>query len=376
MSFDPSFSRPRRSATALVLAAALFAPLLAACGKKGDPLPPLRIVPQTTQNLKIQQQGGLLLLEMAYPSTTTSGMLLGGIDSVELLQLVKPAPEIEPEEEAEEGEAEETGPAPLPPVDRNEFTSVAQPLLELRGSELGAATVGDRIQIRIPLPDPLPEERQLYAFGVRTVKGEEVSALSNLALVIPTAPPSPPSGLELGPGAQGIELSWVYEGEAAAFDIYRREAQERGYAAPLRRVTGDYEKYLDRTAEFGKRYIYTVRTLSQAQPPITSADAKEVEVDYEDRYAPPLPRNFVALGERGRVRLRWDPVDVPDLAGYVIYRREPGRDFQRLNQEPMAVEEFISDGLASGLTFDFRIQSVDELGNASELSPPISATVR
>ncbi|MEO1083357.1 MAG: hypothetical protein AAFY88_03875, partial [Acidobacteriota bacterium] len=58
--------------------------LAAACGKQGDPLPPLRTIPIVTKDLEVRQQGSSVLFELTYPATTSAGMVLGGIDSLEL----------------------------------------------------------------------------------------------------------------------------------------------------------------------------------------------------------------------------------------------------------------------------------------------------
>jgi len=349
---------PARRAALLiaVLAASLLA---AACGKKGDPLPPLRIVPQPTNDLRIRQQGTVILLEMSYPATSTSGLALGGIDAVELLEYVKPAAEGEP-----------------PPVDPREFEASAQTLLMLRGADLGATVTGDRIQIQLPLELPLPSPPKALYYAVRTVKGRETSSTSNRVALVPLPPPEPPSDLEVSASAEGVVLSWRFDGEAEGFDVFRREARDRGYGDPIGRAGGDERRFVDRSARYGRRYIYTVRTAKKRRPPVLSAEAGEREIDYQDRFPPPLPERFVALGERNAVRLRWDPSPADDLAGYVLYRREPGRDFHRLREELITGTEYLDRGLASGLSYDYRIQAVDRLGNASELSPPASATVR
>jgi len=333
---------------------------LAGCGKKGDPLPPLRTIPQRTDDLKIRQQGGLILLDMGYPATTVSGMALGGVDAVELYELVRPAVE-----------------GAAPPVEERQFETEAEVLLTLRGSELGTAVTGDRIQIRVPLAEELPAEAAAHYFAVRTLKGDERSALSNGVMLVPIAAPPPPHGLRVVPRAEGVELAWESEAQSAAgFDVFRRQAEEYGYAEAIRRVPGDARQYLDTTARYGKRYIYTVRTIASLEPLIHSAAAGETELDYEDRFPPPLPENFVALGERSRVRLRWDPSAAGDVAGYILYRREPRRDFHRLTEAPIAEVEYIDRGLVSGYSYDYRIQAVDRAGNESELSAPVSTTVR
>ncbi|MEE8523571.1 MAG: fibronectin type III domain-containing protein [Thermoanaerobaculia bacterium] len=348
---------PSGIALLAVLAAAFG---LAGCGLKGDPQPPLSTVPIRTQDFGLRQQGTWILFEMGYPQTTAGGMVLGGIDAVELLQQVKPAPGGQP-----------------PTLDVREFEVTAEELLTLSGAELAAAVTGDRIQFRLPLSEDLPQETTANIFGVRTVKGDEASAISNLVPISPVEPPPPPADLEITALAQGVELRWsAAEEDTEGFDVYRREARVRGYGDAVGRAAGDARRFVDRGARYGNRYIYTVRTVAGTAPLIQSADAGEREIEYVDRFAPPLPRNFVALAERASVRLRWDPSTAEDVAGYVLYRREPGRDFHRLQQDTIIGVEHLDGGLTSGFSYSYRIQVVDREGNESELSDPVTTTAR
>ena len=178
---DVTCRRPIAPLSRVVAVALLLAALvLSACGKKGDPLPPLRNVPLTISDLTVSQQGHQILLDMGYPSTTVSGMVLGGIDAAELVVLTKPAPP--PPAEGED-------PRPLPSADAREMEAAGQSLVSLRGAELSSAVVGDRLQIRLPLADPLPAEPVVNIFAVRTVKGDETSAVSNRVSLVPITPP-------------------------------------------------------------------------------------------------------------------------------------------------------------------------------------------
>ncbi len=353
----PKASRHRTRALGLLATLLLGA----ACGKMGDPLPPLRTVPIRTSDLQVTQQGRQLLFDMAYPTTTAGGMALGGIQSLELMELVRPA--------LEEGE--------LPAVDPADFSRSAQKRMTLSGTELGASVSGSRIQIRLPLADALPEVPEAHFYAVRTARGIEVSDLSNRVGLVLREPPAAPSELAAMATARGIELSWASgEDPEIGFDIYRRPATSRSYDGVLRRVKGEQRKFLDTSASYGQRYIYTVRSVATAKPPVRSAEAGEREVRYEDTFAPPLPESFVALGERESVRLRWDASDADDVRGYILYRREPGREFHRLNEEPIAALEYLDRGKVTGLSYAYRIQVIDEAGNESPLSNPVSTSVR
>lgn len=344
----------------LVVLAALFLSFVG-CGKKGDPLPPHRDIPLTTKDLSVFQQGRLLVFELTYPSATNSGLTLGGIDALELLQMVKPAPDKK-----------------VADVQAPEFESAATPLLTLRGTELEAALIGNRIQMRVPLALDLPEEPIASYFGIRTLKGEESSEISNLVGILTIEPPNAPQDLRASAGPKAIELTWTAEGEVESFDVFRRGASERGYGKALRRVPADARSFKDTAVRYGERYIYTVRAIASLDPLIWSDEAGEREIDYEDRFAPPLPQGLVALGERGRVRLRWEAADADDVAGYIVYRRDPRREeFTRVNKDDLITRvEFINRGLVSGFTYGFRVQVVDHSGNASEMTDPVTAKVR
>ena len=160
------------------------------------------------------------------------------------------------------------------------------------------------------------------------------------------------------------------------FQIYRRDARQRGYVEALDRVDGDQRSYKDAKAQYGNRYIYTVRSIAGSEPLVLSAESGEREIEYEDVFPPPLPKNFVALAERGSVRLRWDPSDADDVAGYILYRREPGRDFHPITDQPVPGTEYISRGLTAGFSYGFQIQVVDRQGNESRISDPVTTTVR
>jgi hypothetical protein len=410
-----------------LLAAAV---LVLACGKKGDPEPPIRLIPSPTTQLTVVQRGGELLLDFPYPQTTAAGTPLPGLSEVAVWQLVWRAPE-----------PVAGAPEPTLEVDERVFLAGARPVRVVTGDELPEVVRGDRIVVSLPVPGPPAEGagRAVTTVAVKTQgpTGEE-STLSNRVSFPSIEPPAPPTGLEVRDLATGVRVRWDYpraEGEEAepeaeveaeeeteageeleteaaeeleteaaeeqeteaaeeepgaeaagapgepglaGFNVYRRKATERTYGAPLRTVGARSRVFLDESALFGERYIYAVSAVASRRPVVVESRlAEEVEVDYRDRFAPPVPQGLVALSEEGRVRLVWQESAAPDLAGYRIYRRGPdGEDFQPLPGGLVTATEHAVRDLAPGATYRYRVTAVDRLGNESRPSETVTAVIR
>ncbi len=349
-----------RSRLALLLLPLLLG-TLAACGKRGDPTPAPRRIPQTVSDLIVRQRGFEVALEFGYPKATVAGLPYAGLDEVVLLVLERPAPA--------------TG-APVA-VDPREFALAARPLIRLVGGELASAISGDRVTVRYRLPDPLPTPVPVSTYAVQTHAAEgESSALSNLVALVPKAAPPPPEGFSATARKTGIELGWRSDAlPATAFQVYRRDAEKTSYGAPLATLEAGASSHLDTTAIYGRRYIYTLCAVANREPLIESAPAAEREVDFQDRFAPETPRGVRALASVGEVRLIWEPSPDSDTAGYLVERADPGADFHRVTADPVAGRELVDRGLASGFTFRYRVAAVDAKGNLGNFSLPIDTTV-
>jgi hypothetical protein len=344
------------------LALAAVALLAAGCGKKGDPEPPFRNIPQATSDLSALQRGEEVVLRFGYPKTTAAGRPLAGLDRVEVWEVVRPAPPAPP--------PAEPPPAP-PPLDSRELAGAAVRRLEVTGEGIAAATQGDRIVLHLPLAAPLPAEPQVRYLAVRTGAGRELSAYSNQAVLLTFPPPAGPNAIEARAQADGVEVGWsggAAEGEVEGHHVYRRDAEVRELGEPLGFVPRGERSYFDPTARYGRRYIYAVTAVARRAPRVESAVAAAREVDYRDRFPPPAPADLVALADPGRVRLVWSASDAVDLAGYRVSRRRGEGDWEALTAEPVRATELIDAGLAdlaAGETVAYRVTAVDELGNES-----------
>jgi hypothetical protein len=384
-------SDPRRLAQGLLLLALLAAAL--GCGKQGPPLPPLRSVPAAAKDLHLRQQGTRALFELTYPKTTAGGMALDGITAVEVWEVVQPAPR--------EGKPQ--------PVDPRVFTSSAKLAFTVKDADLTAAVFGDRLIFSWPLPEgaivaapaaaptptptvtptttesavttpapsaPAGPRSPARFYAVRTLgKSGERSDFSNQVSLIPKTPPSAPDQVTTTARPDGVMVEWAPVQDALGYAIYRRGAQEKGHGQPIHAAGPTERSWLDNTARFGQSYIYAVTSFNDRDPFIESAITSEREVRYQDRFAPPSPEDLVALAETGRIRLVWKGNTVEDLAGYIVYRRGPDGDFQRITPQPLPAAEYNDSDVKPGTSYSYRVTAVDQTGNESAPGGEVRATL-
>ena len=201
---------------------------------------------------------------------------------------------------------------------------------------------------------------EAHYFAVRTFgKDGDRSDLSNVASVVPKAPPAAPERVTVTARADGV-LGRVDRRAAAAggYNVYRRDAQERfhGAADPHRRRPRR-RSWLDNTARFGQSYIYTVTALAQREPAVESADRQRA------RGALPGPLRAAVPGRAGGPG-RDRPgaaglaarVDAEDLAGYIVYRRAGnGATSSASSPQPLAAPEYNDTAVAAGQTYSYRV---------------------
>ncbi len=369
----------RRSLLALL---ALPLPLLLfACGKKGDPRPPIRLIPRAATDLSIAQRGDSLVLSCAYPNVATNGMALPNLQAVEIWRLTLPAAAIA------EG---------APPLRPAELAVRGEQRHDLRGAELSSAISGDRLVISLPLPElsssssssgtitatepdadgdsdasTAEETATAYGYGLRFVSAQqEESDFSNLATIVPQPPPVAPFDLQLEAQTDGVAVSWQGAGSAGS-RVYRRTAQQPLYGDAIATREAGEQSYLDRGARYGQRYVYSITALAATQPLIESKIGEEREIDYQDRFAPPTPGGLLALAESDRIRLSWQGSPAADLAGYYLYRRMGGGSFERLNAEATTNAAYV-DTAPGGGERTYKVTAVDQRGNESTASQPIT----
>ena len=374
----------RRTAAILLLA------VLPACGKRGDPLPPLGRTPQPVRELSVAQRGGELEIRYVTPRTTTGGVRLD-LHEVEVLTA------------------------------RGD-TEFAKALVESR-----KVAPGETVLVTQPLPPPGTKLR----FAARAVAGGDRSALTPLVTVLVQPPPEPPSDLLARLTPEAVVLTWsgvvpsppplpspspapspspgaaiaaspapvVSPTPAAAgspapspapatptavppgtkpaapalpppkpatpgFRIFRRDPVA-SYDAPMNPVPITTNAFEDRTAGAGPRYCYVVRAAASVEPVIESTPSNEVCVEITDVAPPAAPAGVTTVVAVDAVDVSWSPSAEPDLAGYRVYRAPEGGSPARLAEVLPGQTTWRDPKPGRGGLFLYTVTAFDRAGNES-----------
>jgi len=364
----------------------------ASCGKKGDPQPPLPRGPKAVSDLAVEQEGEEAVLTFTFPDRLLTGAPLTDLASIELYRVVKPSETLTaPRSAPQPGAAASAPRAPgevnvMGAAARRAATNVrlaeeafyreARSLTPLPVAAMAEHTRGASIVYRDPLSRLWSEGRVVepLAYAVVSVRRNgERSPLSNIVLLTPAVPPEAPVLTAALPEEGRICLEWLPPEkdllgrpvELGGYNVYRRILPQEEYEAPLNAKPVNGTAYVDSTALYGASLVYTLRAVLANNAKVEGLPADEIGVVYRDVFPPPPPARLEALSEGKLVRLFWDPVDAPDLAGYRVERAEGEGPFVALTKE-IATDPFFSDeSVTQGVRYRYRVRSVDRAGNAS-----------
>jgi hypothetical protein len=375
----------------LVLSFSLLGSLiwLVSCAAPGEPIERKPQVPTAITDLAAQQQGNDVILTFTLPKDTVDHRPLKKTPAIEFYRGFDPPA------------ATKTG--------------TQEPLfLILTIPPAMVANYSEKNRIRVinslNSSDLSPHVGWTASYAVRTrasVKKE--SADSNHAGVRVYPAPDPIADLHVEVAHSGIILKWTppqitIAGSApsvAAYHIYRAEAAPElqpstpptasaavggvpKLKVPLARIGESTEPtFQDRQIEFGKTYVYSVRSLVQySEIELESADSNLVIATPRAIFPPEAPQNLTvvlvpAQGENSAyLDLSWAISAETDVAGYNVYRSEqdgvPGR---RLNSELLLTPAFRDMNAVPGRQYVYTATAVDRAGNESPVSASASGGI-
>jgi hypothetical protein len=367
---------------------------LVSCAAPGEPIERKPQVPTAISDLAAQQQGNDVILTFTLPKDTVDHRPLRKTPAIEIYRGFDPPA------------ATKTG--------------TQEPLfLILTIPPAMVANYSEKNRIRVinslDSNDLSPHVGWTASYTVRTrasVKKE--SADSNHAGVRVYPAPDPIPDLHAEVAHSGIILKWtpprrtivgptpsVDIPSIAAYHIYRAETAPElqpstppaasgavsgvpKLKVPLARIGESTEPtFQDKQIEFGKTYVYSVRSLVQySDVAIESADSNLVLATPRAIFPPEAPQNLTvvlvpAQGENSAyLDLSWAISAETDIAGYNVYRSEqdgvPGR---RLNSELLLTPAFRDMNAVPGHQYVYTATAVDRAGNESPASASASGSI-
>ena len=219
--------------------------------------------------------------------------------------------------------------------------------------------------------DPDAQEGMFYRYSIR-VKAEAKGVPVDLPVTVGPFPP-PPLQVKAESFQSKVVVVWSNEGEGP-FYLYRRFQGGRYRLKPLAVVMGN--RYEDFMVENGTTYYYVVRRArTKGKLIVESKASDEVGATPKDTYPPPTPVGFTVHYRGEAVYLAWDPVVVPDLAGYYVYRKELGGEWTLLMREALSNCIYVDHDLRKGLSYFYKVSAVDKSGNISMPSEVVKISI-
>lgn len=342
--------------------------LLTGCASPGPPLPPSLKLPQPPNDVTATRVGNQVVLRWTTPARTTDRQLVTGEVTAEICRESMNA----------------SAPAAVP---------------ARRSKRATPCNVVARVQVS-PGPgeasDTLPPElvagapRTGLAYRVQLVNASGKTAGPSAVVYAPTgAPPEPVTGLRATSTKPGVVLEWTHAtqpGDSVELDrMLQSPAPKAGEQTESRFSARDTGGAIDRTAEPGKTYRYTVQRVRQVPfqgktLELRSEPSAPVELAVLTVFPPDTPAGLIAAPaytELGKpaVDLSWEPNVEVRIAGYKVYRRSADEPWQLLTQSLVAVAAYRDSAVTAGGKYIYRVTAINDAGLESPPSTEATQTV-
>ncbi|ODS55728.1 MAG: hypothetical protein ABS36_09010 [Acidobacteria bacterium SCN 69-37] len=357
---------------AALLVCAALAVMAAGCGKKGNPLPPLRPVPARIADMTATRTAGKVELRFTVPNMNLDGTTPVAIDHVDIFALRSMTPGATPPP---------AGQVSGNPRNLIDSLAVRRPLAADAGPS------GTPVSEFVPLPG------DVATYVADTAAAEQAGASAIFYVVVPVAgsgrgrpgPPTPVANVPLGPlpgaatqlvlehDATELRATWTAPGEGVAYRVFAAPAK---LLTPTPVTTASFSM----PVTFGEEICLTVQTITVTGAiTVAGASTERVCTTPVDRYPPTAPAGLRVIQEGPVVTLLWDTVEAADLAGYVILRGEGTTDaLTPIVREPVTATTFRDTSAVAGTTYTYAVAAVDtaSVPNVSEPSARETITVR
>ena len=423
--------RPRTWVCFAVFAAFAFL-VVAACGKKGPPLPPLVKLPVAPENLTAERRGNTVHLQFTVPSTNTDGTRPANVANAEVYAITAPQDAVTPmtdqqllklatkvgsvrvkapknpnltadaddpgdEVDAPEGPGLEQGTAGRLEETLTGDTMKAVEMPDVPGADarLHGSRAADDAPRPLVGPPPSGVSRVYAALGTST-RGRR-GPLSQRIVVPLVPPPPPPQAPAITYTESEVTLTWPPVGSPAAAAAKDDVLPSRPIGAPRPAMTYNvYDvtnpetavkvtktpiaepRHADARIVWGEKRCYTVRAAEAVNGFTIESDAAPATCELlVDTFAPAAPKGVAGIASEGAINLIWEPNTEKDLAGYIVLRgaAPPGGELTPITRAPIPETSF-KDAVPGGVAYVYTVKAVDRAGNTSPASARVTETAR
>jgi hypothetical protein len=357
-----------------------LAALCAACGHRGNPLPPLRRTPPAPQDFRLAQRGDALEVRATAPTASVDGIAYEAL-TVEFLY-------VEGQRDIEKAGQRRAVPAmpgrrvvgslPLPAPG----TTIRAAARSAVGGERGQRTLTQALVVQVPLEAPHGLAAVLTGDGValswRGVRPKEAAPPALSPAALPPTLPAAGRAPAPAPKAEGERTAGT---EAAGkgpprngFFVYRRLGGA-AYDAPLVEEPLERRSVDDTVAPQGETACYVVRAVASVEPLVESAPSNEACVEVRDVTAPATPAGLAVMPREGGIEILWSPSAEPDLAGYRVYRTIPGGLPEKVAEVGGTRASWLDETARRGVVYRYAVTAFDQAGNESEPAEPVEASL-
>lgn len=339
------------------------------CAQIGPVLPPSAGLPRPVADFAARRSGDTVVLQWTPPSTTSDGVPWAGPVSYNLCVWPgvergrrRSAPVALPGTEATVPQVPSPPPAQL--------GSAQTPAGEVMPAcphlqRLGSVAPGAAVSLPGLGASGGFATLALYALNARN----QGAGWSNAAAVPLTAVAAAPHLASVRATAAGVALQWSLPPPPLDRVLVYRDG------VLLARLSSTAGNFLDTSSAWNQTYHYWLRSGAGAgASAVESQDSNVVTLTMVDTFPPPVPEGLQAVrgpGGTGGVDLSWNAVVAKDLAGYFVYRSQPGGGWERRNGTPLPTPVFHDDLPASAAPALYAVTSMDALGNESARSATV-----
>jgi hypothetical protein len=368
---------------------------LAACGKKGPPLPPLVKLPTPPADLSAERRGDTVDLQFTVPSTNTDNTRPANVVRVDVYAFTGPA-DVADADVIKQGTkvASVAVKAPRDPnqtIEPDESAADVEPL-EGKGLDQGVlAHVEERLtETRAPSADETaptqPVTRTYVGVGV-TTKGRRGPTSTRVAVPLGPAPPAP-SDVKLTYDEKAVTVAWAPPPTSTgtlAYHVYETPADvasglsrtETRTETALTKMPIAETRYTDARIAWGTTRCYAVRAVeTEGSLTVQSDETAPACAELKDTFPPAAPQGLNAVASEGAISLIWDASPEPDVDGYLVLRgAAPGETLASITPSPIHETTF-RDSVPTGTRYVYTVQAVDKAGNISAPSNRVEETAR